>query len=641
MAKAKGKTIKLTDEAQASLLPELVGQAFAANGYTRVGRNASYNDGVKITLNNIGEYDLPYGVINESYITARDIFQLCQKAYTRFPVFKTAVDTLTDLANTKVHLKGGNAQSRRFFEALFKKIHLWKLQEQIFTECFLTGTMILYRTDATISGSDVLKMSQLYANKKIKAATEDVQIPSRYILLDPSNICVTGLAYNQPTYYKILSKFELEQLKRSNDKGDKETHESIKNAITKYAGHGGNTEPIIELDPDKLTAFFYRKQDYQPFPVPMGYCVLEDINLKLEFRKMDAILARTVELSILLVTLGDENNGANPLAMNAVKNTFRNDKVGRVLVGDHTLKAQFVSPDIADLMGPAKYDDVNASIANGLMNIFFGENKFADSVNKLRALAKKIENAQNLFLNEFLNPEIKRISKILNFKAYPTAEMEPVRLEDQTNALRVYAQLLQMGVLTPKDGLELIDTGIMPDYDSIEVNQEEFKTRKDKGLFQPIQGGPHDQREIQKMANDTKVQMAKNKPAGQSGRPSGTKSPQTTKRVSQVGASLSSVAIAANTVKMYNLKEEFQSAYKKAFNIKRLNKNHNEIIETQARILAKNEQPNDWLSKIPDYLTIPADKLTLNNIDTELATIEAEFEVDYETAIVLYHSQIK
>ena len=36
----------------------------------------------------------------------------------------------------------------------------------------------------------------------------------------------------------------------------------------------------IPLNTDRLVAVFYKKQDYEPFAVPMGYPVLEDINWK-------------------------------------------------------------------------------------------------------------------------------------------------------------------------------------------------------------------------------------------------------------------------------------------------------------------------------------------------------------------------
>ena len=35
----------------------------------------------------------------------------------------------------------------------------------------------------------------------------------------------------------------------------------------------------IKLDPGHLVYSFYKKQDYEPFAVPFGYPVLDDINL--------------------------------------------------------------------------------------------------------------------------------------------------------------------------------------------------------------------------------------------------------------------------------------------------------------------------------------------------------------------------
>ena len=51
-------------------------------------------------------------------------------------------------------------------------------------------------------------------------------------------------------------------------------------------------------------AVFYKKQDYEPFAVPMGYPVLEDINWKQEMKQMDMAVARTTNQAILLITMG-------------------------------------------------------------------------------------------------------------------------------------------------------------------------------------------------------------------------------------------------------------------------------------------------------------------------------------------------
>ena len=47
----------------------------------------------------------------------------------------------------------------------------------------------------------------------------------------------------------------------------------------------------IPLDMERVITVFYKKQDYEPYGVPMGYPVLEDIDAKSELKKMDMAIA--------------------------------------------------------------------------------------------------------------------------------------------------------------------------------------------------------------------------------------------------------------------------------------------------------------------------------------------------------------
>lgn len=619
---AKGKKNPVSKEVS-NTLPEIIGEARGSAGYGRLGRSSGVNTpDDKVRLNNLANYDNGYSTNTAGYIVNRDPVLLCRNAYKRFPAFTTAINILTDISNTDIQLQGGNSQANKFIEALFRRVNMWDVKEQFFRECYLSGSIFFQRFDVELNPSDIARMGQIYSTKESLA--KKIALPGKYVLLDSANIGIQNMAYGQPTYCRILSKFELESMKDSGDKETKEAYVSIRKSIDKYASGTGNGEPMIPIDPSKLHVIFYQKQDYEPFATPMGYCVLDDINLKLEFRKMDAVLARCTEYSILLVTAGEKQSegGVDPVVMAALKSQFKNDKIGRVLVADYTTEVDFKVPEIGDLLSPTKYDDLNASISGGLMNIFFGEQKFADSVNKLRAISKKAENAQNLFLTKFLNPEIKRISKIMGFKNYPTAVMEPVRIEDQTNMVRIYAQLMQMGILSPKDGLELMNTGIIPDYDSVELNQQSFKVARDKGLFQPMQN---------------------NNQEGEAGRPSGTKSPQTTKKVSQVGAndSFSQRLLVDNTKKFYALKSSFTAAYKQKFGLKKLTADAKSDIQTKLLILCKSETPESWAARLDEYLEPSAEKLAITDADYAIARISAEYEISTEDATVLYHSQAK
>ena len=46
------------------------------------------------------------------------------------------------------------------------------------------------------------------------------------------------------------------------------------------------TGVLMPLDPEKLIYSFYKKQDYEPFAVPFGFPVLDDLNWKIELKKI-------------------------------------------------------------------------------------------------------------------------------------------------------------------------------------------------------------------------------------------------------------------------------------------------------------------------------------------------------------------
>ena len=83
--------------------------------------------------------------------------------------------------------------------------------------------------------------------------------------------------------------------------------EALPENVKKLLNTGNSINSIsIPLEADKVYAVFYKKMDYEPFAVPMGYPVLEDINFKAELKRMDMAIARTIQQAVLLVTTGTE-----------------------------------------------------------------------------------------------------------------------------------------------------------------------------------------------------------------------------------------------------------------------------------------------------------------------------------------------
>ena len=610
----------------------------ASNGsspdYTSVRRNAASTITRTDRYKNIDDGLIPFrystGIKNNSNMNIRDAVILCQKCYYNFSIFRNTIDLMTEFSSSNIYFKDGSSKSRTFFEALFKKINLWDFQDKFFREYYRSGNVFLYRFDTKVSDADVTKITQTFGLNTSKAA---VNLPSRYIVLNPADIQIGGsINFSTGRYYKILSDYELERLKNPKTDEDREVFNSLPEEARKLIQSKTIGVLTMPLDRERLCAVFYKKQDYEPFAVPMGFPVLEDINWKAEMKKMDMAITRTMQQSVLLVTMGDtpENGGINQRNLEAMQKLFENQSVGRVLIADYTTKAQFVIPDIGNLIGPEKYEVVDRDIKIGLNNILIGDEKFANTNIKVQVFIERLKQAREAFINEFLIPEIRRISKDLGFKNYPTPRFEDIDLKDDIQYARVYNRLIELGILTPEEGMKAIDTGRLPTSEESVESQQRFKDLKDQGLYQPLIGG-------------AKIG------AGEAGRPSGTTGiPQSTKNVKPIGEGRQSKAsveekysllkVKENLVLAQKLEEEVAASLRKKHNIKKLSYNQKEVSEQIAKIIIANETPENWVSKIEEYIKQPVDQN--QEAVASVNSIACDHQVDSYLASILYHSKI-
>tara|TARA_Y100000593_G_scaffold85469_1_gene162520 strand:+ start:381 stop:2306 length:1926 start_codon:yes stop_codon:yes gene_type:complete len=590
---------------------------------------------------NIDDGIIPFrysqGITNNSSLDIRDTIVLCQKAYYNFSVFRNTIDLMTEFSMSEIYFTGGSRKSKEFFEALLKKININNLQSKFFREYYRSGNVFIHRFDANVSQADVTKMTQTFG----LTSEASFSLPARYIILNPADIQISGnITFATGEFRKILSDYELERLRNPKTEEDKQVLESLDpEAIKQIKAQGkrpGYNAVSIRLPMEKMTAVFYKKQDYEPFAVPMGYPVLEDINWKQEMKKMDMALTRTTNQAILLVTMGaePEKGGVNQKNLVAMQKLFENESVGRVLISDYTTKAQFVIPDIAGILDPKKYEVCNHDIQMGLNNILLSDEKFANSSIKVQVFMERLNEGRKVFINDFLIPEIKRLSKEMGFKNYPTPNFEDLDLRDNSIYARVYSRLIELGVLTPEEGIQAIESGRMPTVEESLESQQKLKSYKDDGLYEPVLGN--------KPPRDVPSQKAKPIPQ-QKGRPEGTGVPKETDTKNPIGLKankqtrFSLTKIQDNLGLADKLNLEVESALRQLHNRKRLNKTQKEIAQQISNIIIHNEDPENWLAKAGRYAAEPIDR----NEDRvkEIQSIAYEHQVDDFLAGILYCSK--
>jgi hypothetical protein len=176
---------------------------------------------------------------------------------------------------------------------------------------------------------------------------------------------------------------------------------------------------------------------------------------------------------------------------------------------------------------------------------------------------------------------------------------------------------MEVGVLTPEEGILAIQTGILPNSSESEESQRALKSFKDKGMYQPLTGVKGDQ--------------------AQGGRPTGTSAPK--KKMSPVGASIqfSVDKLKQNLSLAVDLELAVAKKVMKKHKLKSLTGPQQEVVSDISDLIIANETPENWISKADLYINNP-----INTNENMVDTIN-EYAEEHQTspylASLLYHSR--
>jgi|9_EtaG_2_1085328.scaffolds.fasta_scaffold07080_2 hypothetical protein len=594
---------------------------------TTRGRFGSSKKAKKYT--NIAEGLLPYS-ITAGGIDVRETIELCQKAYANIPIFRNAIDVMSEFSNSEIYLEGGSESARNFIYKWFERINLWKLKDQYFREYYRSGNIFIYRVDGKFNKEDVLKLNKIYGSKEY---LDPGKIPVRYILLNPYDIISTrSTSFDNGVYKKILSEYELERLKTPKTEEDKQLFDALSPEVKEQIKKGSFylSGLKIDLDPEKMVYSFYKKQDYEPFAIPFGYPVLDDLNWKIELKKIDQAISRTIENVVLLITMGTEpdKGGINPHSLSAMQCLFQNESVGRVLVSDYTTKADFVIPDVNKILGPEKYEIVNQDIREGLQNIIVGKENYSSTQIKAQIFLERLKEARNCFINDFIMPQVKLVCKAMGFRKYPTVKFQEVDVKDEIQFQRVITRLLEIGVISPEQGMEAIRTGLFPHPNTLTNAQRKYVEERGIGMYNPLVGGTPSEGILEDEPAPVKKPAPKRKVPNQPGRPTGAKANELYSR-----KNLQTIIKDIENLRTSTIKE-----VKSKFSVKRLNASQTKIVDSLIEAIVTSTEKSDWNKQLKSCVKNIENIEKLKPLENVLK-ISAEHQLpDYPSAI-LFHSK--
>lgn len=276
---------------------------------------------------------------------------------------------------------------------------------------------------------ELFTISQFYAatwwdvkSYKVKGRNKDtgvqrkktfngLRVPEAVTLLDPLKIIPVGnFMFNQDTLAWVANREEATIY--DNVLSGREKDATVERLITgvyrpnelemeRLGAFGvGPSANLYQLNPSIVWRHTATRPQYKPFADVRMKSVFELLDLKNLLRELDRALLLGATNFIVLIRKGTENMPARQEELADLSNRVRTLSTIPVIVGDHRLSIEIITPKIDMSLQPEKYNTINASITARLYQMFNTGNYSAgtkgdDSMKLIRIVARGLESRRH------------------------------------------------------------------------------------------------------------------------------------------------------------------------------------------------------------------------------------------------------
>ena len=444
----------------------------------------------------------------------KEAIKMCMAAYDRVGIIRNVIDLMGDFAGQGITIVHPNKRIEKFFRAWFKKVNGLERTERFLNTLYRCGNVIVKRRTAKINKKTE---KQLRSMGDADMEIVDLKVPRREIpwkfdFLNPMSIEVVGneLAtfVGQPQYVLKVSKL-VRGLTSRGLSGNTPYHRNLTAMLPPdilEAIKDGKT--TIPLDPEKVSVFYYKKDDWLVWSNPMIYAILDDI-VMLEKMKLADISALDGAISnIRLWSLGDLDNKILPTkaAINKLRNILASNVGGGTmdLVWGPELKFTESSTQVFRFLGKEKYEPVLTNIYAGLgipptlTGMATSGGGFTNNFISLKTLVERLEYGRQVLVN-WWNQELEIVQKAMGFRLPAKVHFDQMVLADEASEKNLLIQLADRNIISSETLVERF--GEIPEIEKIRIRRE-VKDREKEAMPQKASPyhNPQHRNDLEKIA---------------------------------------------------------------------------------------------------------------------------------------------
>lgn len=393
----------------------------------------------------------------------REIITLCGEASSRVGLVKNVIDLMGDFASQGIRIVHKDPKAQKVSTAWAKKVKLPNRCERFLNILYRLGTVGVLRQTAVVNNIDIKKIQDLMDPTAIEVSNDRPvsEIAIGYTYLHPNTLEVLG--GDLSIFGSVRPQYGLNippQIRKKILAAAPQDREVI-NALPEEVLSAAKSNAAIPLG-ENFSIFFYKKDDWEQFPKPMIYSIIDDLMMLEKLKLADLAACDGAISSVRLWTLGDLANRILPTPAQIAKlSEILTNNVGGGcydLVWDATLTFKESNSDISKFLGEAKYAPTLHRLYEGLgvpptLTAAGSSGGFTNNYISLKTLTERLEYGRSVLL-EFLNQELAILQKALGLKEPFQVVFNRMTLADEAAEKQLLIQLLDRNVISDETVLD-------------------------------------------------------------------------------------------------------------------------------------------------------------------------------------------
>jgi hypothetical protein len=369
----------------------------------------------------------------------RKIIKMCMEAYDKVGIIRNIIDLMGDFGSQGIQIVHRDKSVEKFYQQWFKSVNGKERSERFLNNLYKTGNVIIYRSYAKVTPQLNDYMKALSNDIRVEVPNVDKnKIPWRYNFFNPLTVKVKdgnlslfmGLQNYTITTNAFFDKFTA---------GDIPSHvlDTLPPNIKQSLVRG---EKDVPLDPERVSVFYYKKDDWKQWANPMIYAILDDIIMLEKMRLADLSALDGAISNIRLWTLGNLEHKIlpNKAAINKLRDILASNVGGGTmeLVWGPELSFKESSSEVYKFLGSEKYTSVLNSIYAGLgvpptlTGMATNGGGFTNNFISLKTLVERLQYGRDQLVR-FWEKEIEIVRQAMGFRYKAHIHFDQMTLSDE------------------------------------------------------------------------------------------------------------------------------------------------------------------------------------------------------------------